>query len=99
MGFAATSSPHLTTQQLSFRSKALLQVYSAEVDLQPKKTDLTTIYYSAVAVHALIGLGRLYVDVIEMAGNVTRIAWRKHSLLRVCFTQLALFVFSLIGSR
>jgi hypothetical protein len=70
-----------------------------EVDLLPKKTDLTTIYYSAVAVPTLIGHGRLYVDVIEVAGNVTRIAWRKHLLVRVCFTQLAPFVFSLIGSR
>ena len=58
-----------------------------------------TIYCSAVAVHALIGHGRLYVDVIEVVGNVTRIAWRKHSLLRVYFTQLAWFVFSLIVSR
>ena len=74
MGFAATSSPHLTTQQSSFRSKALLQVYSVEVDLQPKRTNLTTIYCSAVAVHALIGHGRLCVIVIEVVGNVTRTA-------------------------
>ena len=98
MGSAATSSPHLTTQQSSFRSKAPLQVYSVEVDLQPKKIELTIIYCSAVAVRTSIGHGRLYVDVIEVVGSVTRIAWRKHSLPRVCFTQLALFVFSLIGS-
>ena len=74
--FVVTSSLHLTTQQSSFRSKALLPLYSVEVDLQRKKTNLTTIYCSAVAVHALIGHGRLCVDVIEVAGNVTRIAWR-----------------------
>ena len=99
MGFVATSLPHLTTQQSSFRSKALLQVYSVEADLQSKKTDLTTIYYSAVAVLALIGHGRPYVNVIEVVGNVIRIAWRMHSLLRACFTQSALFVFLLVGSR
>ena len=49
-----------------------------EVDLQLKRIDLTTIYYSVVVVHELIGHGPLYVDVIEMVGNVIRIAWRKH---------------------
>ena len=78
-----------------------MQGYSVEDDPQPKKTDTTTIYCSAVAVHASIGHGQLYVDVTEVVGSVTRIAWRKHSLMtrRVCFTKLALFVFSLIGSR
>jgi hypothetical protein len=94
MGFVATSSPHPTTQQSLFRSRALLQVYSVEVGLQLQRTGLTTIYYSAVAAPALIGHGRLYVGVIEMVGNVTRIAWKKHSLLRVCFIPLARFVSS-----
>ena len=94
MGFVATSSLHPTTQQSLFRSRALLQVYSVEVGLQLQKTGLTTIYYSAVAAPASIGHGRLYVGVIEMVGNVTRIAWKKHSLLRVCFIRLARFVFS-----
>ena len=35
--FVVTSSLHLTTQQSSFRSKALLPLYSVEVDLQRKK--------------------------------------------------------------
>ena len=64
MGFVAMSSPRPTTQQSSFRLKALLQVYSVEVGLQLKRTSLTTISYSAAVVHGLIGHGRLYVGVM-----------------------------------
>jgi len=94
MRFVATSLPHPTTQQSSFRSKALLQICSAEVGLRLNKTNLTTICYSAVAVRALVGHGPLYVTVIEVVGNVTRIAWKKHSSMTVYSSQLALFVFS-----
>ena len=93
MVFVATSSPHRTTQQSSFQSRALLQAYSVEVGLRPKKTGLTTIYCSAVAVRALTGHGRLSVDVIEVVGNVTRIAWRQHLMMIACFIQLLRFVF------
>ena len=93
MGIVATSSPPPTTQQSSFRSKALPQVYSVEVGLQPRKTGLTTICYSVVVAHALIGHGRRCVIVIEVVGNATRIAWSKHSLMTLYFTQLAWFAF------